>query len=412
MHKISKQGDIDLELDETLIGQQSQDLEAALNNIRHGKAQPKTSRKIAPAAESSLDLDETIIGDSPDIAEALANIRRQRTDTKHTPKKRPKRAHKLDFVLTENQPPATQRRTQKASVKSAGKNLTVGQTLAYQRYSIKAFLSQDRVSELYLARDSRRGENIAIRVLNPNVSDGDKVSFFHSAQRASELQHENIVHIYDAQHEQNLTYASMEVSQGKSLRKLIAQRQKQNSPFQENEVLEIINPLCDALSYVHQQGSHGDISPKNIWLDVHNNSKLSGFARINSSSSSKKALFYKAPEQRLNASTATLQSDQYSLAAIAYEMATGSPPREIAVPLHNVRSDLNQHFCDAIDKALQPQGMRRFKEIETFKTALNNRAKTNTAANNGNGVQNKNLTPILIGIIALLALTVAAMLIL
>ncbi|MDQ7015583.1 MAG: protein kinase, partial [Gammaproteobacteria bacterium] len=410
MHKISKQGDIDLELDETLIGQQSQDLEAALHNIRHGKAQPKTSRKIAPEAESSLDLDETIVGESPDITAALANIRRQRGRTKPEPKKRPKRAHKLDFVLTENQPPTPQRRTQKASVKSAGKTLSVGQTLAYQRYTIKAFLSQDRVSQLYLARDSRRGENIAIRVLNPNVSDGDKVSFFHSAQRASELQHENIVHIYDAQHEQNLTYVSMEVSQGKSLRKLIAQRQKQNSPFQENEVIEIINPLCDALSYVHQQGSHGDISPKNIWLDVHNNSKLSGFASINSSSSSKKALFYKAPEQRLNAATTTQQSDQYSLAAIAYEMATGSPPREIAVPLQNMRSDLNQHFCDAIDKALQPQGMRRFKEIETFKTALNNPAKTNTAANNG--VQDKNLTPILIGIIALLTLIVAVMLIL
>jgi len=416
MHKISKQEDIDLELDETLVGQKSEDLEAALNQIRHEKKPPTAKQRplrTAPTNDTSLDdtvVDETIIGDSPDIAAALANIRRQ---TKIKTKKHPKRTESLDFVLTENQPPATQRHTQtKPLKKSAGKNLKVGQTLAYQRYTIKAFLSQDRVSELYLARDSRRGENIAIRILNPNISDSDKVSFFHSAQRATELQHENIVHVYDAQHEQNLTYISMEVSQGKSLRKLIIQRQKQNIPFHEKEVLELINPLCEALSYVHQQGGHGDISPKNIWIDTRNNSKLSGFANLNSdSANSKKAHYYKAPEQRLNTATATSQSDQYSLAAIVYELLTGTPPRETAAPLQNMRPDLSQHFCDAINKALKPQGMQRFKEVEEFKKALNgaNRQRSNSS---GDSTQNRNLTPILIGVIAVLALTVVAMLVL
>jgi len=414
MHKISKQEDIDLELDETLVGQKSDDLEAALHQIRHGNRAAKPKPKaMPPETEASFDLDETIVGDSPDIAEALANIRRQRHRTKTEGKKRPKQAHKLDFVLTENQPPATQQRSPSPSAKKpAGKHLSVGQTLAYQRYTIKAFLSQDRVSELYLARDSRRGENIAIRILNPNISDSDKVSFFHSAQRATELQHENIVHVYDAQHEQNLTYISMEVSQGKSLRKLIIQRQKQNIPFHEKEVLELINPLCEALSYVHQQGGHGDISPKNIWIDAHNNSKLSGFANLNSdSANSKKAHYYKAPEQRLNTATATSQSDQYSLAAVVYELLTGTPPKETAEPLQNMRPDLSQHFSDAINKALKPQGMQRFKEVEEFKKALNG-ADSQRSNSSGDSTQNRNLTPILIGVIAVLALTVAAMLVL
>ncbi len=412
MHKISKQGDIDLELDETLVGQKSEDLEAALHQIRNGTAKAKPRQKIAPSATGeAFDLDKTIVGESPDIAEALANIRRQRQSTKTESSNRPKRAHKLDFVLTENHPAVTQRRPQNKPLKKpAGKNLSVGQTLAYQRYTIKAFLSQDRVSELYLARDSRRGENIAIRVLNPNISDADKVTFFHTAQRAIELQHEDIVHIYDAQHEQNLTYVSMEISQGQSLRKLIAQRQKQNSPFHEAEVLEIINPLCHALSYVHQQGGHGDISPKNIWIDSHNRSKLSGFAHLNDSNS-KNAHYYKAPEQKLNSATATSQSDQYSLAAMVYEMLTGTPPREITAPLQNIRPDLSPHFCDAIDKALKPQGMQRFKEVKAFKNALNGAKKQNSKSSD-NSTPNRKLTPILIGIIAVLCLTVAAMLVL
>src|SRR5262245_45099248 len=92
-------------------------------------------------------------------------------------------------------------------------------------YEIVAPLGAGGMGEVYRARDTRLGREVAIKVLPSEVSaDRDRLARFErEARSASALNHPSIVTIYEIGSADSISYLSMELVQGTTLRELLAQ---------------------------------------------------------------------------------------------------------------------------------------------------------------------------------------------
>src|SRR6266540_6891869 len=128
-------------------------------------------------------------------------------------------------------------------------------TLGIQRrlgpYQILAPLGAGGMGEVYRARDSRLGREVAIKVLPETLaSDRDRLSRFEQeARSASALNHPNIVTIYEIGRVDSLSYISMELVQGRTLRELIAE-----GPLPARRLLALAAQIADALARAHEAG--------------------------------------------------------------------------------------------------------------------------------------------------------------
>src|SRR5688500_10326577 len=92
-------------------------------------------------------------------------------------------------------------------------------------YEIVAPLGAGGMGEVYRAKDPRLGRELALKVLPAEVSrDHDRVSRFErEARAASALNHPNIVTIYEIGEAEQVSYISMELVQGRTLRELLTE---------------------------------------------------------------------------------------------------------------------------------------------------------------------------------------------
>src|SRR5437867_3248219 len=91
-------------------------------------------------------------------------------------------------------------------------------------YEVIAPLGAGGMGEVYRARDTRLGREVAIKVLPEALaSDSDRLRRFEQeARAASALNHPNIVTIYDVGRERGVSYMAMELVEGRSLREMLA----------------------------------------------------------------------------------------------------------------------------------------------------------------------------------------------
>src|SRR5687768_13299978 len=121
-----------------------------------------------------------------------------------------------------------------------------------------------------VARDPVLGRRVAIKVLRPEL-DGNEpaaLKFAEEAQITGQLEHPNIVPIYDLGVDSNGPYIVMKLIRGMSLGELIADaRSGPERPERLLRFVEIVLKLCDALSFAHSRGViHCDIKPENVMV--------------------------------------------------------------------------------------------------------------------------------------------------
>src|SRR5918911_1663880 len=120
------------------------------------------------------------------------------------------------------------------------------------------------MGEVYLAEDTRLGRRVALKIL-PREFAEDEIRmrrFEQEARAASNLNHPNIVTIYDIGHADSLNYIAAEFIDGQTLRDHIAETE-----IKPLEALEIAVQVASALDAAHQAGVvHRDIKPENIML--------------------------------------------------------------------------------------------------------------------------------------------------
>src|SRR5262249_16240596 len=129
-------------------------------------------------------------------------------------------------------------------------------------YEIIAPLGSGGMGEVYRARDTRLGREVAIKVLPSELSaDRDRLPRFdREARSASALNHPNIVTIYEIGSRDSISYISMELVQGTTLRDVIA-----GGPLPVKRLLVLSVQIADGLARAHEARIvHRDLKPENL----------------------------------------------------------------------------------------------------------------------------------------------------
>ncbi|GEM_PF-3180222 len=203
----------------------------------------------------------------------------------------------------------------------------LGKTLK-NRYRIDGFLGRGGMADVYKVWDTQRGIYLALKVLREDLAE-DKIflrRFEREARMLATLQHPNIVRFYGLEYSDEYVYMLMDFIQGKTLRKIISER---NAPFEEDEILGVLEPVCKALNYAHQSGRvHCDVKGANIMIGKDGHVYLTDFGIARGMDAATSTMVgmgtpaYMAPEL-IKGQDPTPQTDIYALGIVLYEMLTG-----------------------------------------------------------------------------------------
>ncbi|MGH9025456.1 MAG: Stk1 family PASTA domain-containing Ser/Thr kinase [Acidimicrobiia bacterium] len=217
------------------------------------------------------------------------------------------------------------------------------------RYEIVREIARGGMAEVYLARDQLLDRPVAIKVLSSEYA-GDPTfveRFRREAQAAANLNHPNIVAIYDWGQEQGTYFIVMEYVQGQSLRELLGTRGR----LPATEAAQIAVQIAAALAFANRNGVvHRDIKPGNVLMDENGKANVADFGIARSRASDNLTQTgsvmgtanYFSPEQA-QGQPVDGRSDVYSLGVVLYEMVTGRTPftgdSAVAVAYQHVRED-------------------------------------------------------------------------
>ncbi len=198
------------------------------------------------------------------------------------------------------------------------------------KYDIVAPLGKGAMGVVYKGFDPMIRRYVALKTINlgfAGPTDDDIVQRFHrEAQAAGNLNHPNVVGIYEYGEDAGRAFIAMEYVEGRALADLL----KEKHPFSLAEIQTIVTGVLAALEYSHRMGViHRDVKPGNIMIDGTGTVKVMdfGIARIESSELTRTGTIlgtpgYMSPEQLLG-ETVDLRSDLYSAGVVLYEMLTG-----------------------------------------------------------------------------------------
>src|SRR5947207_50453 len=224
----------------------------------------------------------------------------------------------------------------------------VGQVFS-NRYRIEQEIARGGMAEVYLARDESLNRQVALKALFPEFAREPSFveRFRREAQAAANLNHPNIVGIYDWGQEDGTYFIVMEYVEGRSLRDLI----RSEGLIDPGRAADITAEIASALAFAHRSGVvHRDVKPGNVLITPQGNVKVTdfGIARAGASDgltqtgSVMGTATYFSPEQAQGLPVDG-RSDVYSLGIVLYEMVTGVVPftgdSPVAVAYKHVREE-------------------------------------------------------------------------
>lgn len=250
---------------------------------------------------------------------------------------------------------------------------------AGERYLVEEQVGAGGVATVYRGTDTVLQRTVAIKTLNEDVDPGLKERFQVEARSVAQLNHPNIVSVYDVGEAEGLPYIVMEYVQGTNLKKLIGER----GPLPPAEAVRIVSQVGSALEYAHQNGIvHCDVKPHNILILPDGRAKLADFgiaqAQVDLDSGRRDGKvyatpLYMAPEQATG-EPVTPRTDVYGLGLVLWEALTGRPPEKpalnqpLALPFDEV--NLPRGLEAAIRRATDPDPAARYGSVDEFASVL------------------------------------------
>jgi serine/threonine protein kinase len=264
------------------------------------------------------------------------------------------------------------------------------------KYRVLRKLGEGATSEVYLCRDDFRGRDVAIKRVR-SAGAGEAIDprhfekfFAAEAALVGQLQHPNIVQIYDAVADPEAPYLVMEYVPGSTLRPFCRADQLLSLEL----IVEIGFKCAMALGYVYRQGLiHRDVKPANLLAvlrdGVITDVKVTDFGSVLNMTSDATQIYrvgslaYMSPEQ-LDGSTLDARADIYSLGAVLYHLIAGRPPFDAqtqSAMMHQIYhvtptppSQLRAGVTPAVDavvqRALAKSVEQRFANWDEFAQAL------------------------------------------
>ncbi|MEO7042073.1 MAG: protein kinase [Gemmatimonadaceae bacterium] len=202
------------------------------------------------------------------------------------------------------------------------------------QYLVDREVGQGGMATVYLARDIANDRDVAVKVLNTDVSIVlGAERFKREIELTKRLSHPHILPILDSGQAGNSLYYVMPYVAGESLRSKLDRERN----LSMDESLRITEEIGDALEFAHKSGIvHRDIKPENILLDgdkavladfgIAHAMAAVGEQRLTQTGISLGTPTYMSPEQAAAERVIDGRSDVYSLACVAYEMIGGQPP--------------------------------------------------------------------------------------
>ncbi len=267
--------------------------------------------------------------------------------------------------------------------------MEIGQIIK-ERYEITQLLGEGGMSYVYKATDKQLQRTVAIKTLKPNYVEQEKFveRFKREAQTAANLNHPNIVQIFDWGIGDEPFFV-MEYIEGNTLTSIIANKKIVSM----NDILFIGAQVASGLQAAHSQGLvHRDIKPGNIMITPQGKVKVTDFgivslqneeSDITKTGSILGTASYISPEQA-QGKPVSKESDLYSLGTVLYELITGRPPFEGDTPiatatkhitdkpekLSTFRGNIPKGVENAVLKLLHKYPKDRFKNAEDLRAIL------------------------------------------
>jgi eukaryotic-like serine/threonine-protein kinase len=200
-------------------------------------------------------------------------------------------------------------------------------------YIVAERIGAGGMGEVYRARDTRLGRDVAIKVLTPAAAGEERARrrLEREARTVASLSHPNIVALYDVGEFDGLLYMVTELLDGETLRETV-----RRGPIPEETLIEIGIQTARGLAAAHlRHVVHRDLKPENLFLTRDRTVKILDFGvakpsvpAVEGTDTAPHAVAgtinYMSPEQ-IGGDPVDERSDLFSLGAVLYEAATGEP---------------------------------------------------------------------------------------
>jgi serine/threonine protein kinase len=212
-------------------------------------------------------------------------------------------------------------------------------------YRVLRLLGAGGMGRVYLADDTPRPAQVALKVLNDDVlgNGSARLRFLREAQTAAAVLHPSVATVFAIHAADDCVFIAMELVEGRTLRSFLEARR---GPLELREALRIARDVAHALCHAHAAGVvHRDLKPENLMLDLKGQVKILDFGLAKHTGPAEAAdvehastlVFatadgvilgtpsYMAPEQ-IHGLATDARADIFSLGVVLYEMATGARP--------------------------------------------------------------------------------------
>jgi serine/threonine protein kinase len=261
-------------------------------------------------------------------------------------------------------------------------------------YEITRKLASGGMGTVYLARNTKSGREVALKVLSAQMGqDPEYVARFQrEAQATAALRHPHVVQVYDTGIVENNRFIAMEYLSGGTLQDEMKKLVIRNEEMPLAQAIQITRQIAGALDYAHKRGLiHRDIKPSNIMLAHDGRYVLTDFGIVMTQGGTKLTKQvetigtpdYMSPEQ-IQGHTPDKRSDLYALGIVLYEMLTGTTPfkadntlailykhvNEPPPPISQVRPELSSALQALVNKAIAKEPDKRFQTAGELIQAL------------------------------------------
>jgi len=265
------------------------------------------------------------------------------------------------------------------------------------RYEVLGQLGKGANGIVYLARDTRVGRDVAIKVINPELAVDPVVlqRFHREAKAIARLHHGNVLQLIDySGPNAKLPYLVTERLHGTNLDDLIGER---GTPLDGATAAAMVHEICLGLQHAHSLGIvHRDLKPENVFLEPEGRVVLCDFgiarsfdsAEVGTLASKNTRLagspLYMSPEQVSNPASVGPTSDMFSLGSLLFFLVTGrhafmadtvvSALKRIvnATPddLRALAPNLPERLYRIVDKLLSKDPARRYTSAQAIADSL------------------------------------------